>query len=278
MSSHAKSILGASFRRTCGTSSPRTTARQYPSWLSVSATVPLCANPQVTGALHRSLSQSPAFSIARRHIPFRKFIAGSPVQDVAVSTIRLRPRLPPLTLALFRSSPHKTRSRWISPPFRLYCTGGSPRPHQSQRQASIQRKHIRSASNEFLHQNPVKDDSVPRSESNPKASPSATKSQKIVSGPVAGKNLIDRLPNISHMQRPTKEELLAAATGFWSRLKVRFKWFSIRSGRPFNIDEISAFFSWILLGHVLWIILGTTTFFSLAIFAVNTVFAQGSWS
>ncbi|KAL9043141.1 MAG: hypothetical protein Q9180_000077 [Flavoplaca navasiana] len=91
---------------------------------------------------------------------------------------------------------------------------------------------------------------------------------------VAGKHIIERLPNIGHMQRPSKEELLAAATGFWSRLKVRFKWFSIRSSRPFNVDEISAFFSWILLGHVLWIILGTTTFFSLAILAVNTVFAQ----
>ncbi|KAK2788273.1 Mitochondrial distribution and morphology protein 31, mitochondrial precursor [Emmonsiellopsis sp. PD_33] len=84
-----------------------------------------------------------------------------------------------------------------------------------------------------------------------------------------GKPLMDRLP-----QRPTREELLAAATGFWSRLKVRFKWFSIRSIRPFNVDDIGAFFSWILLGHVLWVILGTTTFFSLLILAINTVFAQ----
>ncbi len=91
---------------------------------------------------------------------------------------------------------------------------------------------------------------------------------------VANKHLRDRLPDISHIHRPSREELLAAATGFWSRLKVRFKWFSIRSVRPFNADEIGAFFSWFLLGHVLWIILGTTTFFSLAIFAVNTVFAQ----
>ena len=88
------------------------------------------------------------------------------------------------------------------------------------------------------------------------------------------RHLMDRLPQISQIHRPTKEELLAAATGFWSRLKVRFKWFSIRSVRPFNADEIGAFFSWFLLGHMLWIILGTTTFFSLAIFAVNTVFAQ----
>lgn len=86
--------------------------------------------------------------------------------------------------------------------------------------------------------------------------------------------LSQRLPHISHIHRPTREELLAAASGFWSRLKVRFKWFSIRSLRPFNADEIGAFFSWVLLGHVLWIILGTTTFFSLAILAVNTVFAQ----
>lgn len=90
----------------------------------------------------------------------------------------------------------------------------------------------------------------------------------------ANKQLRDRLPDISHIHRPSREELLAAATGFWSRLKVRFKWFSIRSVRPFNVDEIGAFFSWFLLGHVLWVILGTTTFFSLAIFAVNTVFAQ----
>lgn len=104
----------------------------------------------------------------------------------------------------------------------------------------------------------------------------APESSEFPAPPTANKHIIDRLPNIPHMHRPTKEELLAAATGFWSRLKVRFKWFSIRSVRPFNVDEIGAFFSWVLLGHVLWIILGTTTFFSLAIFAVNTVFAQGT--
>lgn len=92
---------------------------------------------------------------------------------------------------------------------------------------------------------------------------------------MAQRHLMNRLPHMPHIQRPTKEELLAAANGFWSRLKIRFKWFSIRSARPFNADEIGAFFSWVLFGHVLWIFLGTTTFFSLAILAVNTVFAQG---
>ena len=80
--------------------------------------------------------------------------------------------------------------------------------------------------------------------------------------------------HIPNFHRPTKEELLAAATGFWSRLKVRFKWATIRSARPFNMDEIFGFFSWIALGHIIWLVIGTTTFISLAIFAINTVFAQ----
>ena len=80
------------------------------------------------------------------------------------------------------------------------------------------------------------------------------------------------LPQIPH--RPTREELLAAATGFWSRMKVRFKWASIRSMRPWNIDEWGAFVSWFLFGHIVWILVGTTTFFSLLIISINTVFAQ----
>ena len=84
---------------------------------------------------------------------------------------------------------------------------------------------------------------------------------------------LPHLPKMPH--RPTKEEFLAAATGFWSRLRVRFKWFSIRSMRPWNIDDWSAFVSWFIMGHIVWILIGTTTFFSLLIFTINTVVAQG---
>ncbi|CAJ2501161.1 Uu.00g040140.m01.CDS01 [Anthostomella pinea] len=84
-----------------------------------------------------------------------------------------------------------------------------------------------------------------------------------------------QLPTLSHLpHRPTKEEFLAAANGFWERFKVRFKWISIRSMRPWNIDEWGAFVSWFLFGHLVWILLGTTTFFSLVILSINTVFAQ----
>jgi len=79
---------------------------------------------------------------------------------------------------------------------------------------------------------------------------------------------------LPHLYRPSKAELLAAASGFWSRIKIHFKWLTIRSTRPFNADEIYALFSWIIAAHVLWIVLGTTTFFMLAIFLVNTAFSQ----
>lgn len=88
-----------------------------------------------------------------------------------------------------------------------------------------------------------------------------------------GEYFYERIPR-PNFHRPTKEELLAACTGFWSRLRVRFKWATIKSVRPFNMDEIFGFFSWIAIGHVLWLIIGTTTFVSLAILAINTVFAQ----
>lgn len=117
-----------------------------------------------------------------------------------------------------------------------------------------------------------------RSRSGAKGKPLEGKTAKAVAGGASqSKNVLDHLPNMQGFHRPTKEELLAAATGFWSRLRVRFKWFSIRSLRPFNMDDISAFFSWVLLGHLVWVIVGTTTFFSLLILAVNTVFAQGKY-
>jgi distribution and morphology protein 31 len=88
---------------------------------------------------------------------------------------------------------------------------------------------------------------------------------------------LPHLPKMHMPHRPTKEDLLAAASGFWERLKVRFKWFSIRSMRPWNADEWGAFVSWFLFGHLVWILVGTTTFFSLVIFTINTVFAQGEF-
>lgn len=128
---------------------------------------------------------------------------------------------------------------------------------------------------------PTKEDDISHAQNSDQIPPQ-TPPSKLPQGPrpftPPNRHLMDRLPHMPHLHRPTKEELLAAATGFWSRLKVRFKWFSIRSVRPFNLDEITALFSWVLLGHVVWVVVGTTTFFSLLILAINTVFAQGMYS
>lgn len=117
--------------------------------------------------------------------------------------------------------------------------------------------------------------SASKAELSPNARP-AKSAQKIEDPvPPSSHHLLDRLPHLPHIHRPTKEELLAAASGAWARFGVRFKWFSIKSARPFNIDDISAFFSWIFVGHLVWLIVGTTTFVSLLVLVVNTVFAQG---
>ncbi|KAI0008861.1 mitochondrial distribution and morphology proteins-domain-containing protein [Xylariaceae sp. FL0662B] len=113
--------------------------------------------------------------------------------------------------------------------------------------------------------NPSQSTSTPKAEEKP-VDPGKTPA------PASSYFHLPAIPNLPN--RPTKEEFLAAANGFWQRLKVRFKWFSIRSMRPWNIDEWGAFISWFLFGHIVWILVGTTTFFSLVILSINTVFAQ----
>lgn len=76
------------------------------------------------------------------------------------------------------------------------------------------------------------------------------------------------------MQRPTRDELLKVATGFWQRLRIRFKWFTIKSFRKFNADDISAFISWFLMSQTVWILLGTTTFFSVIFATANSLSLQ----
>lgn len=75
-------------------------------------------------------------------------------------------------------------------------------------------------------------------------------------------------------RRITREQLLKNANNWLSRLNIRIKWLMKRSNRPFNTDDYLAIFSWFVISNALLIVLGTTTFFSLIILTVNTVFAQ----
>ncbi|KAG9316841.1 hypothetical protein JVU11DRAFT_2911 [Chiua virens] len=60
--------------------------------------------------------------------------------------------------------------------------------------------------------------------------------------------------SLSHLHRPTRDDFLKVANGFWQRLRIRFKWFTIRSFRKFNADDISAFVTWFLMSQTLWIL------------------------
>ena len=63
--------------------------------------------------------------------------------------------------------------------------------------------------------------------------------------------------SLPHLHRPTRDDFLNVATGFWERIRIRFKWFTIKSFRKFNADEISAFITWFLMSQTLWILIGT---------------------
>jgi distribution and morphology protein 31 len=184
-----------------------------------------------------------------------------------------------------RQSPHTAlhpfAQRWRTPeqPPRLQHLASTAwkrcaHSKSKRRRLAGERRNKSSVSNGSSKQ-PAPTVSAPKAELSPKAKPEKS-AQKIAEPvPPSTHHLLDRLPHLPHLHRPTKDELLAAASGAWARLGVRFKWFSIKSARPFNIDDISAFFSWIFVGHLVWLIVGTTTFFSLLVFVVNTVFAQG---
>ncbi|WVR03469.1 hypothetical protein IAU60_000460 [Kwoniella sp. DSM 27419] len=86
------------------------------------------------------------------------------------------------------------------------------------------------------------------------------------------KNSTDIEPNSPH--RPSKEELLAAASHWWQRLRIRIKWFTIRGWRRFNTDDLSAFASWFVVGNTLWILVGTTTFVSAVFATLNSLSLQ----
>ncbi|KAJ7451796.1 mitochondrial distribution and morphology protein family 31/32 [Mycena galericulata] len=68
--------------------------------------------------------------------------------------------------------------------------------------------------------------------------------------------------SVPHLPRPSRDDFLKVATGFWARARIRFKWFTIKSFRRFNADDISAFVTWFVMSQTLWIFVGTTTFFS----------------
>jgi distribution and morphology protein 31 len=63
--------------------------------------------------------------------------------------------------------------------------------------------------------------------------------------------------SVPNIPRPTRDDLLRVADGFWQRARIRFRWFTIKSFRKFNADDISAFVTWFLMSQTIWILVGT---------------------
>lgn len=78
-------------------------------------------------------------------------------------------------------------------------------------------------------------------------------------------------------RRPTKEDLLRYARGFWTRFRIRFKWFTIRGFRRFNADDFSAFFTLGGLGTIVLIVVGTTTAFSIVLWGLDMLNMQSEY-
>ncbi|GAA5943488.1 hypothetical protein JCM10213_005501 [Rhodosporidiobolus nylandii] len=75
---------------------------------------------------------------------------------------------------------------------------------------------------------------------------------------------------------PSKEQLLALTNSFLERLKIRFKWATIRSYRRFRLDDYTAFFSFGILGTLGWFLLSTTSAFAVLFVVVNS-FSSQEW-
>lgn len=73
----------------------------------------------------------------------------------------------------------------------------------------------------------------------------------------------------------TKAELLSQARGFLERLKIRIKYPLMRQIRPWTLNDATALFSWLFLGHTVWLLVGTTSFVSLILWTANSLQFQG---
>ncbi|KAF9174053.1 Mitochondrial distribution and morphology protein 31, mitochondrial precursor [Mortierella sp. AD011] len=87
--------------------------------------------------------------------------------------------------------------------------------------------------------------------------------------------LVKYTPPIGPLDRVDRARLLSAAPNSLARLKLRFKLLLMRQIRPWRVDDFIAMFSWAFLANVAFVLLGTTTFFSLILATANSLQFQG---
>ncbi|KAF9290130.1 Mitochondrial distribution and morphology protein 31, mitochondrial precursor [Mortierella alpina] len=82
-------------------------------------------------------------------------------------------------------------------------------------------------------------------------------------------------PPVGPLNRVDRAKLLAATPTFLARLKIRLKLLLMRQIRPWRVDDFIAMFSWAFLANIAFVLLGTTTFFSLLLATANSLQFQG---
>lgn len=82
--------------------------------------------------------------------------------------------------------------------------------------------------------------------------------------------------SVTQSWRVARAQLLDNVGGFWPRLRLRIRLFLMGSNRPWRADDIFALFSWIFMGHTVFLLVGTTTFLSLLLGVANSLQFQGS--
>ena len=77
--------------------------------------------------------------------------------------------------------------------------------------------------------------------------------------------------------KSARRVLLQNVPGFWPRMKLRARLFLTGhpSKRPLKMDHLLAFFSWVFVGHSIFILVATTTFVSLFVVVINSLQFQG---
>jgi hypothetical protein len=89
--------------------------------------------------------------------------------------------------------------------------------------------------------------------------------------------LVKYTPPTGPLDRVGRAKLLSAAPTFLERLKIRFKLLLMRQIRPWRVDDFIAMFSWAFIANIAFVLLGTTTFFSLVLAAANSLQFQGMY-
>lgn len=111
----------------------------------------------------------------------------------------------------------------------------------------------------------------------PPLRPHPTRTALLSTYPTSLRRLASQLdPSSDPHARPTKSELLRLTDSWLDRLRIRWKWLTIRGFRRFNADEWSAVASWALVANLGWLVIGTTTFFSAVLLTAKVLNLQGA--